>query len=290
MSTKIFNGYKIEKEMSAFELSEYMNDMRVGFNDICKDLYHKEVAKLASKYLDFKIAFGEDKANNIIKDTYHYEPKTDNDCLYLCVARLVNRDNESKEIMHSNFDFNCELKLLPIKNKTLFLLYSSKKEYKKLLDNYNEDGVEVPSSKYPLISSYIYYNNSDKPPHLSNDEWNNRMNDWNEALKNDENGFIYSLTKAPYTFNTNLLTDKISEMYAKRINTLVTYKIETDFFKENQDLVSKDDISSYFEAYNKYRKTNEYKLKLDKLTEEFKLIVPLTYCREDFNDIKLKNS
>lgn len=76
MSTKIFNGYKIEKELSAFELSELLNDMSNDFQEICKDLYHNEVAKLASKYLDFKTTFGEEEANGIIKDEYDYTPKT----------------------------------------------------------------------------------------------------------------------------------------------------------------------------------------------------------------------
>ena len=76
MSIKIFNGYKIEKNMLVFELSELLNDTSQDFQEVCKDLYHNEVAKLASKYLDFKTTFGKEEANGIIKDEYEYTPKT----------------------------------------------------------------------------------------------------------------------------------------------------------------------------------------------------------------------
>lgn len=287
MSTKIFNGYKIEKEMSVFELTELLNNMSKDFQEICKDLYHKEVARLASKYLDYKIVFGEDEANEYIKSEYDYTPKTNNDNLFLCVHNLVNRDCNSKERIHSDFDFKCEFKLLPIKNKTLFLLYTTKKEYKELLDNCDENGLEIPSIRYPLISSYIYYNNTDKPGIISEKNWDIRREDWDNALKNNEKGLIYSLTEAPYAYNTDILSEKIKNMYDKRINCLAKHKLEKDFFKENKHLTSKDDILAYFKVYSKYVKTDKYKIELDNLIKEFKLKVAKTYNKEDFKDIKL---
>lgn len=245
MSTKIFNGYKIDKKMSAYSLMNLMVKLSKDCQEICNDLYHEEVAKFISLCLDTKLVFDEDEMNCAVYSKYKYSPSEFADSLYFYIEELVEQHSNSNERFQDAFDFKCSLKLLPIKNKTLFLLYTQKKEYEKLFGYTDDKDIEYSSEKYPQITPYMYYNNSDAPQHLSNDEWDNRREEWNKALRKDENGLKYDLVKTPYMYNTNILIEKIELMYEERLNKLAFEKVKDVFHDENNHLIKDNNINDY---------------------------------------------
>lgn len=244
MSTKIFNGYKIEGNLSANGLMNLMIKLNKDCQNICNDLFHEEVAKFVSLCLDTKLIFGEDDMNNEVYLKYSYIPSKRATSLFLYITELVKQHGDSNEKNQNCFDFKCKVKLLPIKDKTLFLLYAEKNEYLDLFGYTDKEDIEYNSKKYPKISPYMYYNNSDKPKHISNEEWDIRREEWNEALRNNENGFIYNLTTTPCIFNIDTVIEKIEDMYEKRVNKLVNNKINDSFNEKYKYLITEGGNSS----------------------------------------------
>lgn len=294
MSTKIYNGYQINKNMSAFSLMNLMTKLSKDCQEICNDLYHTEIAKFISLCLDTKLIFGEEEMNYNVYFKYDYTPSEFADSLYFYIKELIEQHSTSNERFQSTFDFKCSVKLMPIKNKTLFLLYTEKEEYQKIFgyiettDDYLD--IEHPSEKYPQISPYPYYNNTDKPDNISDEDWDIRRDEWNKALRQDENGFKFDLIKIPYMYNTDILSEKINEMYEERIEQLAVNKVKDIFMKNNKHLIKNNNSRlDYINAFSKYSKTQAYKSELELAKEEIINILPKTYSKEDFKNIKLKD-
>lgn len=289
MSTKIFNGYKIDSNMSAYSLINLMNKLNKDCQDICNDLYHTEVAKFVSLCLDTKLIFGEDEMNNETSFKYKYKPSKWATDLSDYIDELVEQHESSNERNQNHFDFKCKVKLLPIKDKTLFLLYAEKNEYLDLFGYTDKEDIEYNSKKYPKISPYMYYNNSDKPKHISNEEWDIRREEWDEALRNNENGFIYNLTTTPSILNIDIVIKKIEDMHEKRVDRLVNSKINDLFNEKYKSLITEGGISKYLKELELYRKSDTYKNEFNSIKKEIIKIVPKTYSKEDLKNIKLKN-
>lgn len=289
MSTKIFNGYKIEGSLSAYEMMNLLNSLSEDCTEICKSIYNKEVSKLASMYLDTKIIFGEEAANKSILTEYEYKPSFNGSTLYSCVRDLIEKHSKSHSIFQCDFDFKCDVKLFPLHNKILFLLYAEKKEYLSLFGGEGEKVEEDLSCKYSIISPYIYYNNTDKPETLTEEEWDLRRREWDEALKNDENGLKFSLAKVPYIFNMDLVLKDIENRYEDRIYVLSKEKLNKSFFYDNNDRLKDMSIGEQVEFYNNYIKSEDYIKKLKNVKIEIENNLPKSYTRDDLKSIKIFN-
>lgn len=287
MSTKIFNGYKIEGTLSAFEMMNLLHSLSKDCTEICKSIYNKEVSKLASMYLDSKIIFGEEVANECILREYEYTPSFYRNNLYSCVRDLIEKHSKSNSVFQSTFDFKCEVKLFPLHDKILFLLYTEKQEYLNLFGGEDEMGREFDSCKYPIISPYIYYNNTDKPETLTEEEWDIRRREWDEALKNDENGLKFSLAKVPYAYNVDLVLEDIENRYEDRIDILSKEKLDKIFFNDNNDRLKEMSMSEQVKFYNDYSKSEDYIERLKNIKVEMKNNLPKSYSRDDLMNIKI---
>lgn len=289
MSMKIYNGYQINEKLSAYSLMHLMVKISKDCKEICQQLYHHEIAKFASLCLDTKFILGADKMNDEVYSIYKYRPSKSTHDLFFYIQELVEQHSNSKSILQDSFDFKCQVKLIPIKEKTLFLLYTEKQEYKDLFGYIDSDGIEHSSKTYPNISPYIYYNNTDKPMNISENEWNIRRKEWDKALKNNENGFIYTLTATPFFYNVEVVIDEIETMYEERIDRLAYNKAREIFYKENKHLIDKNDFNKYLTAFIDYSKSNTYKHDLELLREEIKKKLPKRYMKEDLKGLNLKS-
>lgn len=286
MSTKIYNGYKINKRLSSVQLLSLMRELSLKMQEVAQDLYDKEVANLISLYLDKKLAFNEEVATNELLTTYHLDNDKEIVGLNHLLLELKNKDTKSNCILDDIFDFKCQVKLLPIEEGVLFLLYTNKNEFKEMLGCYDENEIETPSPLYDYITPYMYYNNVDKPEHLTEEEWDCRKEEWDLALGDYEQGFLFDLTHTPYTYSLNNVYKHMESNYERRINRLVEKKLADEFTNgldtSIYDLSTFDGYITVKELLLKYKNTEEYKAKYNTYLEELKMIVPKTYVREDF--------
>lgn len=286
MSLEIYNGYKIDADMSAYSLNNLMTKISKDCQKICDDLYHIEVAKFVSLCLDTKMIYGEEKMNDVVYSNYKYKPSKFANNLFSYIQELVEQHSKSNSILQDNFDFKCQVKLIPLKEKILCLLYTEKQEYKDLFGYVDIYDIEHCSKKYPNISPYIFYNHTDKPKNISEKDWDIRKQEWNHALK--QNGFIYNLTKSPFRYNVDILIKKIEAIYEYRIENLASNKVKDLFNEDNKYLIKENDFYDYLIAFTKYTKSDKYNKDLELTKEEIKKIIPIKYSYTDFNEIKLK--
>lgn len=289
MSTKIYNGYKIDGAMSAYEMMDLLRNLSDDCTELCKKLYDKEVAKLASLYLDTYAVFGEEKASEEVLDEYHYDsaPLFKVGDLYLFVRDLVEQHSKSNSIFHTDFDFKCEVKLFPLEDKTLFILYTEKSEYLSLINGDYNNELECKANKCNAISPYEYYNNADKPNEITEEDWDLRRNEWNKALGKDENGLRFTLAKIPYTYNIDMVIKYIEDRYEERLDLMSRNKVSREFLIAHKEEFKDMDVSEQIKNYERYKKSEDYKIGLDEAKLELRNIIPSSYSFEDLKRIKI---
>jgi len=167
MSTKIYNGYYIENR-SLMELYEFVMNLRKRMGDTLREIYYKMMADICTNLIDTAAI------QKIEKDLLkQYGIKTDKDSpLYTAFTILMKNRSETKKTVRRNPDYNyeCTLVFIPIRDKILCLLYTEQAEFKTVWEN--TDG----------IHEYSYWNNMDKPRDLTEKEWEKRRKDWDEGL------------------------------------------------------------------------------------------------------------
>lgn len=73
MSTKIYNGFIINKEVSIYKLNEMMNIIRKEINKTYEEIALKDFVKLASSILDNKYTMNNKEYNSYLKRNFDFE-------------------------------------------------------------------------------------------------------------------------------------------------------------------------------------------------------------------------
>lgn len=184
MSTKIYDGLRMTDIPTLNVLRTRIQKLRIQAYEIIERLVLRRVAENCSKYVD-QIALGE----KVSALTSSYDMSIVGTVIntveerHMAVEKTKRRDPEC--------DFHFEICIIPIKDKVLILPYTEQIELMNLIKN----------QKY--IKSYGYWNNTDPDDEVSDEEWEQREEDWNDALPGigipSENGFTVQL-HPPYLY------------------------------------------------------------------------------------------
>ncbi len=157
MSTKIYNGIKF-KSNSFYEVLEQLRSIKKESVDI-----------------------GNSKINNNNIEWFIKGYKLqDKDPFEIC--DIIKTDINSTTRKDYGLDYNFSVILYPSKDGNIYGYYFSEiHEYENLLKLICDD--------------FCYYNNTDQPDNISDDEWIFRCNKWEELIPDDrfDNGFKYQL-------------------------------------------------------------------------------------------------
>lgn len=198
MSTKIYNGLKLPN-MSVFELNEMYKILRSKLIPIAQQEYYKFIAKIyQSAYVYVKLGV------NICEydiNMSNLPPDADNDEILLFAKReACNIISKTRNAIlwsdaEPDADFEVSLSILPISDAILCIPSVNNsilsKELKTLLIDYFH------------VQEYGYWDNTDMPDELTEDEWNKRRDDWNKALPDAlgvprQNGFVIKLVDSEF--------------------------------------------------------------------------------------------
>lgn len=211
MSTKIYNGYRFDKDYSLRELDTLLMNLKKEVQEKADEEYVLSVLNELIYVFDCKQIFGEDIAKKRMLEYRKDEPNTLNflTALYDIVFYVDEKIRQSKISSRRDFkwDYNCEIHIMPTKEKLLFTLYTEKDEFKEIIES------------RPFIKEYIYQNQTDKPDEISDEEWDERARDWDEAIIGGipaNHGFTVSLV------NTDAFPIVSSETIRKVSNRLRT--------------------------------------------------------------------
>lgn len=182
MSTKIYNGYKFNNNPNLLEIQRICFDIRDRVKPVVNQLYyHHFIKEMVDAYDKNQFGYWEESLYFINKNSCN---------MYWGIDRYLHKRikymNHTQE-RDPEIDFGLKFTILPLKNReeVLLLLYTEKKELREIFE------------ATPEIEEYHYQNQTDQPEEISEEAWNQRRSDWDNALGGDgwatpqECGFLY---------------------------------------------------------------------------------------------------
>lgn len=278
MSTKIYNGYVLPKQ-SMEELLVFCKDMGNRMKEKKQNIIIKTLATMIIHMLDSTSAGLADKVKlgekALGKSLY-------GNALESLRSRIDKRNKFERD---PQFDFGCNIMLFPMEDKVLCLLYCEHSELEKI---WNEN-----------VQEYHYQNQTDKPDEISNEEWEQRRKDWNEALGGDgwgrpiDNGFKFTFTDEEVSYPYPVIEEVIAELpsFEERLAEISKEKYVSDYIKSKTKEKSKQEQDDqllevwrhYTEAVTRLRQTEEGKQELAELSENLQpLLVPNKEITREF--------
>lgn len=279
MSTKIYNG-GIIKTTSTKKIGEVINYLNENLNKEFKKLYYTELMDTIIKNYD-KLLIDINHKNIIFKN-YNFENKEnfgDRENLVTIIDAYIS--NRFNKVSSSNnyqrdpsVDFSFWCMFIPYKNKVLLYPSCEKNEYLDILFSHKD------------IKKYGYWNNVDPDETCSKKEWNQRMNDWDNALGDkrlNEAGLMYEFKMNQHNYYV-LDYWQENDIYTELLNYLPTYEtrlkklsfdlVVQETLKDKSLLPSNQIISEYLDLAYFLKNEEDGKKLINKKIEELKSILP----------------
>lgn len=177
MSTKIYNGYYLNK-CSLDRLQAFCMRIRDRMEPVFEMLYASKVMKEAVDIIDegALLNAGLYVRRDIDKEVLRAIDNPKSSRLWSAMWMVHERSNKIKETMKRDtaYDFDCQITFIPIKDKILAMVFTEQR----LLEEVFSGHLSIAG---PQVHEYGYWNNSDKPDSISEEEWDKRAQDWDEV-------------------------------------------------------------------------------------------------------------
>lgn len=232
MSTKIFDGFKIESQ---------------DFLDINKklDKFREQIFKEAERRITKRIvenAVGRFDNQKIIhgKEDIKFW-----DCFWEVEQQAF---KEQKEDARSLYDVSFSVFLLPIRDITIGVVYSGESDFKQMF------------FRKRFVKDYAYWNNTDPNEKVSEEEWEQRRKDWGSIgyTPPTEAGFIKQIV--PERMHPMMGHDKWKEFFPdKKERTLAVAKdmLFQEWLKENNEDISSNNLFRLFREFSTWQKKDK---------------------------------
>ncbi len=257
MSTKIYNGFRL-KGMNLKSLHEWTLDFRQKIAEANKLATIKQRAAICSRLIDLAFVYD---SSTFMKKMNKYELNL-NDYPLISAMRIIGE--RQLEIRKTNqrdpeYDYDCELVLIPVKSYMLGIYYTERREHIQILE------------AMPGYEEYGYWNNTDKPECISNSQWDTRRKNWDIALPGigvpAHSGFIIQCDPSDWCISQSVIPYMPS-------------------LKERVDNILRDVVFSYFKGagyrdYMDWIDTPEYQGLLASTRTELAYILKPHIVRED---------
>lgn len=267
MSTKIYNGYRLPN-WSLKEITNFCKALKDTIDPIRIELYSKQLAKDVSLNID-RYANG----LSIIDLPKQFKDEEKFNTYHLDIAKDYALEQIRHIALNQNrnpaYDYEFSICFIPIKDKILALLYTEHKELTEVWENCQH------------VEEYGYWNNEEQDDGISNEEWEQRRLDWDEALPGlgipAENGISFDPYKSIVFMRPSM--DKLLKNIPtkdKRANTiakeLVWQKYYNDKITESDGNPSSFNIFWNFESELKTDVQLKYKFNYTKNIIREKLV------------------
>ena len=173
MSIKIYNGFRFDKDYSLRELDNLLIPLKKEIQKEAERIFMSQILNEWLYVFDCYAFFGPEvalKRLNKYKDGPHSLDwfQVLMDIIFYIETEI--RKSKSSYKRDFNYDYQSEIHIMPIKDKILFTYYGEKEEFEKIL------------KAQSFIQEYHYQNQTDQPSYLTDEQWEERKNDWNEAM------------------------------------------------------------------------------------------------------------
>lgn len=274
MSIKHYHGLKLPK-MPAHELISFFKKVRQDFDDFAKDYYYNKVFDLTVYRLDKAVIDGE-------------APDIDDPSIFMYYARKIRNwgyEVKTKGERNPWGDYSLEYIIFPLEDKVLAYPFSEQ-----FMDW---------ATEYPGFVDWGWWNNTDRPEGVTEEEWAEREADWDAAYDGYEGrarpvdqGFSFQVHGPVAEWAT---LDAIHQMtsegewelsvnpadfgptHAKRVKARASEDVIEDHF-DGQELEG----TALYRAMRAYKKTPEYEAELEARLHTFEALLPEQYPDEAF--------
>lgn len=159
MSTKIYNGYRIDPSLSP---GKFVYQLREKLGTARRDIYRRLVIRTAVAGIDAaEFSFAE--AN----------PSDHKEIPVLSASEVINKiiDEAAKNLGRSYFDLGCEVTLIWDDDESMYaLLFTQQDELRQTFE-------EIEG-----VSDFSYWDNADRPNEIGDEEWDRRRLVWDRIL------------------------------------------------------------------------------------------------------------
>ena len=180
MSTKIFNGYSLEFPATTpiYEIDRWAKLLRTRIGNVEKYLRAKVFAGIAATLID-RIALLDDPKYllPIVNGMTDEETTTLSDLQNPYIVALENISKHEKKIRVTQerdplYDFECNVQILHVtgRNILLAMLFAEQDAYRTIWE------------RMPGVREYAYWDSTDAPSYVTEEQWERRRRDWDKAL------------------------------------------------------------------------------------------------------------
>lgn len=164
MSTKIYEGRKLVYPMSAVELLDYAHNLNAKIIEKCVELQSRIFIKDAVELADRLWLFGYER----LQQDLEAEHIRIGSPISIAASRMEMKWWESEKTGQRDprYDLSFEVGLYPMDDGVLVLPFAEQQAYLDILD------------EHPDMIRYGYWNNTDHPDNISDEEWDKRASDW----------------------------------------------------------------------------------------------------------------
>jgi hypothetical protein len=159
MSTHIYNGYRLD--LGGESLLTFVGRLRGELDPVYVDLYTTTVVGIATQMAD-ALLLGDELYAKEKGPLLSHRP-------LFCASRVLDeakRDIDSTGKRNPALDFSCSVTFLEDDGNIYALLFTEKNEYRSVFEAMVE------------VTAYGYWNNTDRDPDVSEDEWDERRLTW----------------------------------------------------------------------------------------------------------------
>lgn len=227
MSTKIYSGAKIESNI-LFYVEDTMRRMKEEMLTVVEADYRRVYARCLCQMAYYLNGNPETLILSGDIDPAKYNGKTTDDLSFWLVRQfreLVNKNQSTVFVSDtcSDVDFDFNVSLLPLPDKTLLIPFGENAKCRKIFQKYTQE--------------YGYWNNCDKPDEISDEEWEQRRHDWDLVLPGigipKENGPVRYLVDSKNIVKYIPL-DEIKKDITDEMNSEIARKIAKDSLVDNE--------------------------------------------------------
>ena len=273
MSTKIYNGTAITAEFTPVTLREFLHEYYNKVKPLVVQEYEKLIVQNCVAFMDevsvrTSSKFSIKECNELGLDKKVGKHSVSFFDFVLSTMRLI-KEAEKSSYRDTVYDFECFVDIYSIRNDFHLAYIFGEKDF------YLKTWKEMHN-----VIDYGYWNNSDPPEDVSDNEWEERKNNWNQYLDSPP-----SLRMPILNGITLFQVEGNVEDYIPSMDTRIDRFIGQEFYKfyiKEKNIDTKELDYDFFETYAKARKwiKEEGKEFVDIRRKELHEILP------EYTDIK----
>lgn len=254
MSIKLHNGF-VFNTSNLMEIYEHVNEFRKQLQPLVYDKTVQYFAEECTSLYDIKSLSG-DKIHGIFNEVFqNFTMKQD--------------EVRVKMVRDPSVDFQFSITVIPTADKFYGLFYTEQKDFADMWADYD------------MVSEYIYYNNTDQPDGITDEEWKARGDTWDSLLDPfngipAQAGFTFSIIP-DQTFDVPKIKDVIKNVPPIIDRTAIRAK--DNMFKRycKDKKITGNNVIKIYTEFTDYMMTDEgvkrYDDEIGRMSSQLKLVL-----------------